>query len=87
MCDCHENKMAAAMVQMSYLYRGVLAVRTRAIRPLIPGIVPLQFRTFTMKKNSELEDNPFYRKYAGQIEQLRRYDHRFDGTIIPVISV
>ncbi|XP_048832422.1 ATP synthase mitochondrial F1 complex assembly factor 1 [Brienomyrus brachyistius] len=71
MCDWHENKMAAAMVQMSCLYRGVLAVRTRAIRPLIPGIVPLQFRTFTMKKNSELEDNPFYRKYAGQIEQLR----------------
>ncbi|XP_036377050.1 ATP synthase mitochondrial F1 complex assembly factor 1 [Megalops cyprinoides] len=63
--------MAAAVVQMSCLYRGILAVRTTGIRPLIPGVVPMQLRSFSMKKEPELEDNPFYNKYEEKIKQLR----------------
>ncbi|KAG9350815.1 hypothetical protein JZ751_024704 [Albula glossodonta] len=65
------GKMAAAVVQMSCLYRGMLAVRTSGIRPLIPGVVPITLRAFSMKKESELEDNPFYNKYEEKIKQLR----------------
>lgn len=71
MCDRGGN-MAAAVVQMSCLYRGMIAVRTMGIRPLIPGLVPLQFRTFSVKKEPELEVNPYYSKYEEKIRKLRR---------------
>ncbi|XP_021412847.1 ATP synthase mitochondrial F1 complex assembly factor 1 isoform X6 [Oncorhynchus mykiss] len=74
MCDDSEGgKMAAAMVQMSCLYRGMLAVRATGIRPLIPGLVPSQFRAFSVKKEKEpeLEDNPYYNKYQEKIRKLR----------------
>lgn len=66
------EKMAAAMVQMSCLYRGMLAVRATGIRPLIPGLVPSQFRAFSIKKEPELEENPYYSKYEEKIRKLRR---------------
>ncbi len=70
---CDGEKMAAAMVQMSCLYRGMLAVRATGIRPLIPGLVPSQFRAFSMKKKEpELEENPYYNKYEEKIRKLRR---------------
>ncbi|XP_048020763.1 ATP synthase mitochondrial F1 complex assembly factor 1 [Megalobrama amblycephala] len=65
------EKMAAAMVQMSCLYRGMLAVRATGIRPLIPGLVPSQFRAFSIKKEPELEENPYYSKYEEKIRKLR----------------
>ncbi|KAI7790982.1 ATP synthase mitochondrial F1 complex assembly factor 1 [Triplophysa rosa] len=65
------EKMAAAMVQMSCLYRGMLAVRATGIRPLIPGLVPSQFRAFSVKKDPELEENPYYNKYEEKIKNLR----------------
>ncbi|XP_018582213.2 ATP synthase mitochondrial F1 complex assembly factor 1 isoform X1 [Scleropages formosus] len=73
MRDGDENKMAAALVQMACLYRGMLAVRTVGGRPLIPGAVPLRLRAFSMKKEREpqLEENPFYGKYADKIRELR----------------
>uniref|UniRef100_A0A671NYX6 ATP synthase mitochondrial F1 complex assembly factor 1 n=1 Tax=Sinocyclocheilus anshuiensis TaxID=1608454 RepID=A0A671NYX6_9TELE len=64
--------MAAALVQMSCLYRGMLAVRATGIRPLIPGLVPSQFRAFSMKKEPEMEENPYYSKYEEKIRKLRR---------------
>uniref|UniRef100_A0AAZ1X573 ATP synthase mitochondrial F1 complex assembly factor 1 n=1 Tax=Oreochromis aureus TaxID=47969 RepID=A0AAZ1X573_OREAU len=63
--------MAAAMVQMSCLYRGMLAVRTTGIRTLIPGLVPVQFRAFSVRKEPELEENPYYSKYQDKIQKLR----------------
>ncbi|XP_061094143.1 ATP synthase mitochondrial F1 complex assembly factor 1 [Conger conger] len=73
MCDRGRVKMAAAMIQMSCLYRGLLAVRTAGIRPLIPGVVSCHLRAFSMKKESEvLENNPYYNKYQAKINQLRR---------------
>ncbi|XP_051978114.1 ATP synthase mitochondrial F1 complex assembly factor 1-like [Xyrauchen texanus] len=68
---CDGGKMAAAMVQMSCLYRGMLAVRATGIRPLIPGLVPSQFRAFSIKKDPELEGNPYYTKYEEKIKKLR----------------
>ncbi|KAK7126776.1 hypothetical protein R3I94_018082 [Phoxinus phoxinus] len=65
------EKMAAAMVQMSCLYRGMLAVRATGIRPLIPGLVPSHFRAFSIKKEPELEENPYYNKYEEKIRKLR----------------
>ncbi|XP_041912140.1 ATP synthase mitochondrial F1 complex assembly factor 1 [Alosa sapidissima] len=70
MCNRGGN-MAAAMVQMSCLYRGMIAVRAMGIRPLIPGLVPLQFRTFSVKKEPELEENPYFSKYEEKIRKLR----------------
>ncbi|XP_022608793.1 ATP synthase mitochondrial F1 complex assembly factor 1 [Seriola dumerili] len=71
MCDGSDGKMAAAMVQMSCLYRGMLAVRTTGIRTLFPGLVPAQFRAFSVRKEPELEENPFYNKYQDKIQKLR----------------
>uniref|UniRef100_A0A8C1WNI2 ATP synthase mitochondrial F1 complex assembly factor 1 n=2 Tax=Cyprinus carpio TaxID=7962 RepID=A0A8C1WNI2_CYPCA len=65
------EKMAAALVQMSCLYRGMLAVRATGIRPLIPGLVQSQIRAFSMKKEPELEENPYYGKYEEKIRKLR----------------
>ncbi|KAJ8374809.1 hypothetical protein SKAU_G00053890 [Synaphobranchus kaupii] len=84
MCDGGESKMAAAVVQMSCMYRGLLAVRTSGIRPLIPGVTHCHLRTFSMRKESgELENNRFYNKYEAKINQLRRakpqeYDARLE---------
>ncbi|KAG7220026.1 hypothetical protein INR49_000675 [Caranx melampygus] len=72
MCDGSDGNMAAAMVQMSCLYRGMLAVRATGIRPLIPGLVSAQFRAFSVRKEPELEENPFYSKYQDKIQKLRR---------------
>ncbi|KAK5930400.1 hypothetical protein CgunFtcFv8_026636 [Champsocephalus gunnari] len=64
-------KMAAALVQMTCLYRGILAVRVPGIRPLIPGLVPLQYRVFSVRKEPQLEENPFFDKYQDKIQKLR----------------
>ncbi|MGH0170526.1 UNVERIFIED_CONTAM: hypothetical protein FKN15_001031 [Acipenser sinensis] len=72
MSDRVESKMAAAMVHMCCLYRGMLAVRNTGIRPLIPGLAPLQLRAFSVRKEPTLEENPFYSKYEDKIAQLRR---------------
>ncbi|KAM6962493.1 ATP synthase mitochondrial F1 complex assembly factor 1 [Aplochiton taeniatus] len=72
MCDeVRYVNMAAAMVQMSGLYRGMLVVRATGIRPLIPGLLPTHFRAFSIKKEPELDENPFYSKYEAKIQQLR----------------
>ncbi|GLD74400.1 ATP synthase mitochondrial F1 complex assembly factor 1, partial [Lates japonicus] len=71
MWDGSDGKMAAAMVQMSCLYRGMLAVRATGIRTLIPGLVPAQFRAFSVRKEPELEENPYYSKYQDKIQKLR----------------
>ncbi|MCJ8737703.1 hypothetical protein PDJAM_G00027120 [Pangasius djambal] len=68
---CDGEKMAAAMVQMACLYRGMLAVRAAGVRPLIPGLVPNQLRAFSVKKEPELEENPYYSKYEEKIRKLR----------------
>lgn len=68
-----EGNMAAAMVQLSCLYRGMIAVRATGIRPGIPGLVPQQFRAFSVKKpEPELDENPYYSKYEEKIRKLRR---------------
>lgn len=64
--------MAGALVQMSCSYRGMLAVRAAGIRTLIPGLVPAHFRAFSVRKEPELEENPFYNKYQDKIQKLRR---------------
>ncbi|XP_041791403.1 ATP synthase mitochondrial F1 complex assembly factor 1 [Chelmon rostratus] len=71
MLDGSDGKMAAAMVQMSCLYRGMLAVRATGIRTLIPGLVPAQFRAFSVRKEPDLEENPYYNKYQDKIQKLR----------------
>nr|XP_046247943.1 ATP synthase mitochondrial F1 complex assembly factor 1 [Scatophagus argus] len=71
MLDGSDGKMAAAVVQMSCLYRGMLAVRATGIRTMIPGLVPAQFRAFSVRKEPELEENPFYSKYQDKIQKLR----------------
>ncbi|XP_030584216.1 ATP synthase mitochondrial F1 complex assembly factor 1 [Archocentrus centrarchus] len=71
MWNGNDEKMAAAMVQMSCLYRGMLAVRATGIRTLIPGLVPVQFRAFSVRKEPELEENPYYSKYQEKIQKLR----------------
>ncbi|KAM4549124.1 ATP synthase mitochondrial F1 complex assembly factor 1 [Odontesthes bonariensis] len=71
MWDGRDGKMAAAMLQMSCLYRGMLAVRATGIRTLIPGLVPAHFRAFSMRKEPELEENPFFSKYQDKIQNLR----------------
>ncbi|KAI4899057.1 hypothetical protein NFI96_009054 [Prochilodus magdalenae] len=63
--------MAAAVVQMACSYRGMLAVRNTGIRALIPGLVSSQFRAFSVTKEPELEENPYYSKYEEKIKKLR----------------
>uniref|UniRef100_A0A3B5L7V5 ATP synthase mitochondrial F1 complex assembly factor 1 n=1 Tax=Xiphophorus couchianus TaxID=32473 RepID=A0A3B5L7V5_9TELE len=63
--------MSAALIQMSCLYRGMLAVRAIGTRTLIPGLVPEQFRAFSVRKDPELVENPFYNKYQDKIQKLR----------------
>ncbi|XP_034561592.1 ATP synthase mitochondrial F1 complex assembly factor 1 [Notolabrus celidotus] len=71
MLDGSDGKMAAALVQMSCLYRGMLAVRATGIRTLIPGLVPAQFRAFSVRKEPDLEENPYFNKYQDKIQKLR----------------
>ncbi|XP_014874853.1 ATP synthase mitochondrial F1 complex assembly factor 1 [Poecilia latipinna] len=71
MWDGNDGKMSAALIQMSCLYRGMLAVRATGTRTLIPGLVPQQFRAFSVRKDPELEENPFYSKYQDKIQKLR----------------
>ncbi|KAM4629154.1 ATP synthase mitochondrial F1 complex assembly factor 1 [Polymixia lowei] len=78
MCDDSDGRLTAAMLQMSCLYRGMLAVRATGIRPVIPGLVPSQFRAFSVKKEvpleekeAPLEENPYYNKYQDKIDKLR----------------
>uniref|UniRef100_A0A3P9LNZ1 ATP synthase mitochondrial F1 complex assembly factor 1 n=1 Tax=Oryzias latipes TaxID=8090 RepID=A0A3P9LNZ1_ORYLA len=71
MWERNGEKMSAAVVQMSCRYRGMLAVRAAGIRTLMPGLVPAQFRAFSVRKEPELEENPFYNKYQEKIQMLR----------------
>ncbi|KAF7202887.1 ATP synthase mitochondrial F1 complex assembly factor 1 [Nothobranchius furzeri] len=71
MWDGSDGKMSAALLQMSCLYRGMFAVRTTGTRTLIPGLVPAQFRAFSVRKEPDLEENPFYNKYQDKIQKLR----------------
>ncbi|XP_061593262.1 ATP synthase mitochondrial F1 complex assembly factor 1 [Cololabis saira] len=71
MCDGRDVQMAAAILQMSCLYRGMLAVRAPGIRAMIPGLVPGRFRAFSVRKEPELEENPFFGKYQDKIQKLR----------------
>ncbi|XP_038147490.1 ATP synthase mitochondrial F1 complex assembly factor 1 [Cyprinodon tularosa] len=66
-----DGKMSAALFQMSCLYRGMLAVRAVGTRTLIPGLVQQQFRAFSVHKEPDLEENPFYNKYQDKIKKLR----------------
>ncbi|KAJ3598902.1 hypothetical protein NHX12_032865 [Muraenolepis orangiensis] len=80
MLDGSGGNMAAALVQMACLYRGRVAVRIPGLFPglapglvpgLAPGLAPVHFRTFSLKKEPELEDNPFYNNYQEKIRRLR----------------
>ncbi|XP_068599448.1 ATP synthase mitochondrial F1 complex assembly factor 1 isoform X4 [Brachionichthys hirsutus] len=84
MLDESDGKMAAALLQMSCLYRGTLAVRATGIRTLIPGIVPAQFRAFSVRREPEVGENPFYEKYRDKIQKLRsskpkKYEARLEN--------
>lgn len=69
-----DGKMAAAVVQMSLGYRGLLGVRSRLAGPVALGLVSSQLRIFSVKKEPELEENPYYGKYRNKIQQLRGSD-------------
>ncbi|XP_028301239.1 ATP synthase mitochondrial F1 complex assembly factor 1 [Gouania willdenowi] len=71
MWDRDDGNMSAAVLQMSCSFRGMLAVRAAGCRPLIPGMVPKHFRTFSVRKEPELEQNPFFNKYQKKIQNLR----------------
>ncbi|XP_051930332.1 ATP synthase mitochondrial F1 complex assembly factor 1 [Hippocampus zosterae] len=71
MWDRSDVKMAAALLQLTCRYRGMLAVRATGIGPLIPGLVPAHFRAFAVRKEPELEDNPYYNKYQEKIQKMR----------------
>ncbi|XP_077450759.1 ATP synthase mitochondrial F1 complex assembly factor 1 isoform X4 [Stigmatopora argus] len=66
----NDGKMAAALLQMTCTYRGLLAIRVTGIRTLIPGLVPVQFRAFSVRKEPKLEDNPYYFKYQEKIQKM-----------------
>ncbi|KAF3835483.1 hypothetical protein F7725_028041 [Dissostichus mawsoni] len=36
-----------------------------------PGLVPLQYRAFSVRKEPQLEENPFFDKYQDKIQKLR----------------
>ncbi|CAL8343639.1 unnamed protein product [Gadus morhua 'NCC'] len=66
----------AALVQMACWFHGRLAVRAGGVRPLIPGLVPAHFRSFSLRRDpeepEELEENPFYSRYREKIQRARR---------------
>ncbi|XP_044528075.1 ATP synthase mitochondrial F1 complex assembly factor 1 isoform X1 [Gracilinanus agilis] len=70
-----------AVLQVAGLYRGLCAVRSRALGPgLGLGLVgPEQLRLFSVRRSSgsggeELETNPYFDKYRDKIQKLRRSD-------------
>ncbi|KAG8436958.1 hypothetical protein GDO86_007875 [Hymenochirus boettgeri] len=71
MFPMQDREMAAALVQMSMCYRGLLVVRTRGIGPPALGFVST-LRAFSVRKEPELEENPYFDKYKTKIQQLRR---------------
>ncbi|XP_037105417.1 ATP synthase mitochondrial F1 complex assembly factor 1 isoform X3 [Syngnathus acus] len=81
MRDRADGKMAAALLQMTCTYRGMLAVRATGIRPLIPGLVPPHFRAFSVRKEPELEDNPNYNKYQEKIQKIRSRPEEFKARL------
>ncbi|XP_075688657.1 ATP synthase mitochondrial F1 complex assembly factor 1 isoform X1 [Rhinoderma darwinii] len=77
-----DGMMATAVLQMSLRYSGLLALRSRAAGPVALGLVSSQLRAFSMRKEPELEQNPFLGKYLDKIQQLRRSDPgAFDARI------
>ncbi|XP_063795605.1 ATP synthase mitochondrial F1 complex assembly factor 1 isoform X2 [Pseudophryne corroboree] len=74
MWPASDGKMAAAVVQMCLGFRGVLAIRSRVGGAGALGLVSSQLRTFSVRKEPELEENPYYGKYRDKIQQLRRSD-------------
>uniref|UniRef100_A0A8C4PI32 ATP synthase mitochondrial F1 complex assembly factor 1 n=1 Tax=Equus asinus TaxID=9793 RepID=A0A8C4PI32_EQUAS len=76
----------AAVLQVAGLYRGLCAVRSRALG--LGLVCPAQLRVFPVRRGSggpaggadgsragaELEANPFYDRYRDKIQQLRRSD-------------
>ncbi|XP_078527785.1 ATP synthase mitochondrial F1 complex assembly factor 1 isoform X2 [Lissotriton helveticus] len=65
------GEMTAAVLQMSCAYRGLLAVRNRALQ-LMPGVVCPGVKAFSVRPEPPLEENPYYGKYQEKIQQLRR---------------
>ncbi|KAL6091232.1 hypothetical protein STEG23_027462 [Scotinomys teguina] len=74
-----------AVLQVAGLYRGLCAVRSRALG--LGFVSPAQLRVFSVRRGSglpsggadgsgvsELEANPFYDRYRDKIQQLRRSD-------------
>uniref|UniRef100_A0A8D2B863 ATP synthase mitochondrial F1 complex assembly factor 1 n=1 Tax=Sciurus vulgaris TaxID=55149 RepID=A0A8D2B863_SCIVU len=75
-----------AVLQVAGLYRGLCAVRSRALS--LGFVSPAQLRVFPVRLGSgrpsggaegsgvgaELEANPFYDRYRDKIQQLRRSD-------------
>lgn len=72
-----------AVLQVAGLYRGLCAVRSRALG--LGLVSPAQLRVFPVRRGSgppsggadgsgvsELEANPFYDRYRDKIQQLRR---------------
>lgn len=72
-----------AVLQVAGLYRGLCAVRSRALG--LGFVSPAQLRVFPVRRGSglpsggaggsgvgELEANPFYDRYRDKIQQLRR---------------
>lgn len=73
-----------AVLQVAGLYRGLCAVRSRALG--LGLVSPAQLRVFPVRPGSshtkgdsddrgvgaELEANPFYDRYRDKIQQLRR---------------
>lgn len=72
-----------AVLQVAGLYRGLCAVRSRALG--LGFVSPAQLRVFPVRRGSglssggtdgsgvsELETNPFYDRYRDKIQQLRR---------------
>ncbi|XP_065738233.1 ATP synthase mitochondrial F1 complex assembly factor 1 isoform X2 [Phocoena phocoena] len=75
-----------AVLQVAGLYRGLCAVRSRALG--LGLVSPAQLRVFPVRRGSgrpaggvegsgvgkEIEANPFYDRYRDKIQQLRRSD-------------
>uniref|UniRef100_A0A2K5SBK0 ATP synthase mitochondrial F1 complex assembly factor 1 n=1 Tax=Cebus imitator TaxID=2715852 RepID=A0A2K5SBK0_CEBIM len=77
-----------AVLQVAGLYRGLCAVRSRALG--LGLVSPAQLRVFSVRRSSgppeggadgsgvgaeaELQANPFYDRYRDKIQQLRRSD-------------
>lgn len=77
------GRACPAVLQVAGLYRGLCAVRSRALG--LGFVSPAQLRVFPVRRGSglpsggadgsgvsELEANPFYDRYRDKIQQLRR---------------